>query len=341
VAVTTCVAGRQPVPAPLAWRGADFGPRQRWEFRLSPAHLAEIDRAAAALEGRDVVLSDVTRDDFPLPLLGSELAAMDGVLRTGRGFVMVTGIDVSRYREETLRIIFMGIGAHLGVSVSQSHRGDYLGDVFDRREKGNERPYRRGGTISMHRDPPDVVGLFCMRTARTGGLSRVASAATVWNTFLAERPDLLDPLVEGFHFYRPAADRGDSPALTPVRLPVFTTDTDGLFHCNYIPELIRSGATQDGGSLPPRAAEALAFFDEVAGREGTYLDMEFRPGDMQFLNDRTTIHGRTDYEDWPEPERQRLLFRLWLMCPHWPRPSVRLAVFDQTDRAGGGIPKAA
>ncbi|MFI4994351.1 MAG: TauD/TfdA family dioxygenase [Hyphomicrobiales bacterium] len=69
--------------------------------------------------------------------------------------------------------------------------------------------------------------------------------------------------------------------------------------------------------------------------------MEFRPGDIQFLNDRTTIHGRTDYQDWPEPERRRHLFRLWLMCPHWPRPAVRLNVFDEADRAGGGIPKAA
>ena len=336
----TVVSARRPVSAPLAWRGDAFGPRQGWEFALTPAHLDEIDRAVTVMSLRGLALSDIGRADFPLPVLGPDLAAMDQVLRAGRGFVLIKGIDVTRYPEDTLRQIFMGIGAHLGVSVSQSHRGDYLGDVFDRREPGNERPYRRGGLISMHRDPPDVVGLFCLRNAKTGGLSRIASSATVWNTFLAERPDLLEPLVQGLPFYRPAADRGDSPALSP-RLPVFTTDADGQLHCNFIPELIRSGAQQNGGTLDARVAEALSFFEGVTARDGVYLDMEFQPGDMQFLNDRTIIHGRTDYEDWPEPERRRHLFRLWLMCPHWPAPSARVTVFDTTDRAGGGIAKAA
>ena len=336
----TVVSARRPVAAPLAWRGGDFGPRSSWEFTLTPAHLEEIDRAVTVLSLRGLELSAIGKDDFPLPVLGREIAAMDEVLHAGRGFALITGLEVGRYPEDMLRQIFMGVGAHFGVSVSQSHRGDYLGDVYDRREKGNERPYRRGGLISMHRDPPDIVGLFCLRNARSGGLSRIASAATVWDTFLAERPDLLAPLVEGLPFYRPAADRGDSPALSP-RLPVFTTDGDGQLHCNFIPELIRSGAQQDGGSLDPLAAEALSFFETVAGREDVYLDMDFQPGDMQFLNDRTIVHGRTDYEDWPEPERRRHLFRLWLMCPHWPQPSTRVTVFDNTDRAGGGIAKAA
>ncbi len=329
------------ITGPLAWRGAQFGPRQQWQFTLAETHLAEIAQAVAALEGRNLGLLEITKADFPLPHLARELAEMGKTLHSGRGFVLMTGIDVERYPEDVLRKIFVGIGAHFGISVSQSHRGDYLGDVIDRKEAGNERPYRRGGMISMHRDPSDIVGLFCYRNAKWGGLSRVASAATVWNVFLSERPDLLAPLIEGFHFYRPTADRGASPPLTAVKLPVFAADMDGQLHCSFIPELIRSGARHDGGNLSPLAAEALDFFEAVTNREGIFLDMEFRPGDMQFLNDRTTIHGRTDYQDWPERERRRHLFRLWLMCPRWPRPSVRLNVFDEADRAGGGIPKAA
>lgn len=330
----------RPITGPMAWKGKDFGPRNQWHFTFTPQHLAEIERAAHGLGGGKE-LSEITRDDFPLPELGKELGEMSEILRSGRGFVLLTGIDMEKYPEDMLRRIFVGIGAHFGISVSQSHRGDYLGDVIDRAEPGNERPYRRGGTISMHRDPPDIVGLFCNRNAKEGGLSRVASSATVWNTFLAERPDLLQPLIEGFHFYRPTADRGGSKPLTPVKLPVFAADEDGRLHCSYIPELIRAGARQDGGSLHPLAEESLAFFEQVSNRDGVFLDMEFRPGDMQFLNDRMTVHGRTDYQDWPEPERKRHLFRLWLMCPDWPKPTVRLNVFDQADRAGGGIPKAA
>lgn len=333
------IAARRPIAGPMAWRGRDFGPREQWHFRFTPAHLAEIEAAARGIEGRS--LQDIGKADFPLPTLGRELGNMEETLRSGRGFVLLTGIDVEKHSEESLRRIFVGIGAHFGVSVSQSHRGDYLGDVIDRAEPGNERPYRRGGTISMHRDPSDIVALFCNRNAKSGGLSRVSSCATIWNIFLAERPDLLAPLVEGFHFYRPTADRGDTPPLTPARLPVFAEDEDGQLHCSFIPELIRSAARNGAEALSPQAEEALAFFESVANRDDVFLDMEFRPGDMQFLNDRTTVHGRTDYEDWPEMERKRHLFRLWLMCPDWPQPKVRLNVFDQTDRAGGGIPKAA
>ena len=40
--------------------------------------------------------------------------------------------------------------------------------------------------------------------------------------------------------------------------------------------------------------------------------MDFRPGDIQILNNHVTVHTRTAFEDWPEPERKRHLMRLWL-----------------------------
>ena len=40
--------------------------------------------------------------------------------------------------------------------------------------------------------------------------------------------------------------------------------------------------------------------------------MEFRPGDMQFVHNHQILHSRTDFEDWPEPEKRRHLLRLWL-----------------------------
>ena len=49
------------------------------------------------------------------------------------------------------------------------------------------------------------------------------------------------------------------------------------------------------------------------------LEMEFRPGDIQILNNRTTLHSRTGFEDYPEPERRRQLSRLWLNS-FTPRP---------------------
>ena len=33
---------------------------------------------------------------------------------------------------------------------------------------------------------------------------------------------------------------------------------------------------------------------------------------MQFLNSYLTLHSRSEFEDYPEPERRRHLLRLWL-----------------------------
>jgi hypothetical protein len=238
-----------------------------------------------------------------------------------------------------LRRIYVGMGTHLGIPVSQSYRGDYLGEVKDYRELGNERPYRRGGAINMHRDPCDIVGLLCYRKARTGGLSRVASAATVWNAVLAERPDLVPVLLEGFRLYVTRDDRSTAVPVTPMKIPVLTRDPDGPLHCTFIAELAQWAVEKAGESWPRGGPEAIAFFHEVANRAGVFLDMAIEPGDIQFLNSRTTIHGRTDYEEWPEPERQRIMFRLWLMCPDWPQPetAVNRVLFGKTDRADGGV----
>ena len=47
----------------------------------------------------------------------------------------------------------------------------------------------------------------------------------------------------------------------------------------------------------------------------TRLDMEFLPGDIQFLHNHTILHARSAYVDWSEPERKRHLLRLWLSPP--------------------------
>ncbi len=331
------------IGAPLAWRGPEFASERDWAFKLSLAEIAELERACASVTAANVGLPDISRDNFILATLGRRLAALRSQLRTGCGFALIKGLDLDRYTEEAVRRIYLGISSHLGISVSQSFRGEYLGEVMNYGEAGNERPYRRGGMLEMHRDPCDIVGLLCYRTAKSGGLSRVASAAAVWNVFLKERPDLLPALLDGFRLYLTRDDRTGESAVTAPKIPVFTLDPDDLLHCTFIEELARSGVEKGGENWPPLGREALAFFDAVTQREDIFLDMNIERGDIQFLNNRTTIHGRTDYMDWPEPERRRLMFRVWLMCPDWPQPvtSVNRLMFGKTDRADGGVGRRA
>jgi Taurine catabolism dioxygenase TauD, TfdA family len=48
--------------------------------------------------------------------------------------------------------------------------------------------------------------------------------------------------------------------------------------------------------------------------------MHLQPGDMQIINNHVTLHSRTEFEDFGDPARKRLLFRLWLAPPASPRP---------------------
>jgi len=63
--------------------------------------------------------------------------------------------------------------------------------------------------------------------------------------------------------------------------------------------------------------------------------MEFRPGDMQFLHNHQVLHSRTDFDDWPEPERKRHLLRLWVSPP-----SGRPLPPAYADRYGSIVPGA-
>ena len=46
--------------------------------------------------------------------------------------------------------------------------------------------------------------------------------------------------------------------------------------------------------------------------------MMLRPGDFQFINNRTILHGRAGFEDHLEKELRRHLYRLWLNVPDCP-----------------------
>jgi hypothetical protein len=64
--------------------------------------------------------------------------------------------------------------------------------------------------------------------------------------------------------------------------------------------------------LTPAQYELLEVFDDICAEPGAPLQMDFRPGDIQWLLNYAALHSRTEFTDYPEPERQRHLLRLWL-----------------------------
>lgn len=314
---------------PAVWYGDVQSKANDWIIHLSTAQITELERAADAVRSSGLKLDDATRSDFSLPTLAPTLEAVSRELETGRGFVLIRGLPVKNYTTDELGTIFWGIGTYLGTGVSQSAEGDRLGHVINR--GATERYYTAGGPIEFHMDPVDVVGLLCLRAAAEGGQSRIVSSLAVHNLILEERPDLLEVLYNGFYCSR----RGHGETVTEWRVPVYASGRNGL-ESYFLPITIRQ-AEEEGYPLSDIEKKAIDYLQETASRPGIYLDMDFRPGDIQFLNNRLIFHARTDYRDDPDPALRRHLLRLWLMMPGWPERPEAMNLHGKTDRAGGGV----
>lgn len=89
---------------------------------------------------------------------------------------------------------------------------------------------------------------------------------------------------------------------------------EGRLDLVFIPWYIReSQQYADAPRLTPDQDAVLRFIGTTANDPDHFLDMDFRPGDIQFLKNASILHKRTAYEDWDEPARKRHLLRRWLV----------------------------
>jgi len=327
------------IVAPFAWKGGELQDRTDWIRPFRPAELKEIDAALHGVKRRGLAWLDVTRNDFPLPVLASELASIAQELETGRGMILLRGLPLE-YSPDDLRIAYWGLGANLGTAVSQGGRGELLGAVEDERQNldiTRRRGAKTDQALPFHADRSDVVGLLCVRKAKSGGFSRVASAAEIHNEVLRRRPDLLDVFYADWYHSRQGEEAPGETRAYPK--PIFAI-RDGHFTGLFSPNYIR--AAQEYSEVPRMThaqEEALALFGVLS--EELALEMAFEPGDIQLLNNHLIYHARTRFEDHPEVERRRLLLRLWLAVPgSRPLPAGYELVFGSIEAGAvrGGVP---
>ena len=69
-------------------------------------------------------------------------------------------------------------------------------------------------------------------------------------------------------------------------------------------------------ALDDARRELLALYESTANDPELVLEMELRPGDVQWLRNAFVLHKRTAYEDAPPPAPKRHLLRLWLNAPY-------------------------
>ncbi|BAO94006.1 TauD/TfdA family dioxygenase [Caballeronia insecticola] len=309
------------------WHGVEMRENQRWVKQFPPAVLAEID-AAVGRTG-NTAWHDLTRENFPLPSADAFFDDVRAELENGSGMVKIRGLDVSCYDPEQLRRIWYALGRHLGTPMFQNRRGELMREIRDEGAGVGAKLYGSTvdasgkeflssgartlspGELRFHTDRCDVVGLLCVRQASEGGVSKLASSATIYNEMLRRRPDLHALLCKPIPRSRFGEEAGGQ--YVAYDLPVFGV-RDGKLTSHFSLTYIENAQLLPGvRKLSDDEHEAIRLLLQLAQEH--CFEMRFAPGDIQLLNNHVIYHGRTAFKDDASTGQDRMLMRLWLSVP--------------------------
>ena len=289
---------------PNAWTPEDgIG---RFVRQLNPQELDDI--ASLLTLTRNVEAAKVERSQFSTPAIDRLMDELREVIMNGAGVVLLKGVTPDRFSDDDMYRLYWGLGTHLGRGLPQSRQMEMIGLVQEEDSNPNARGYRSSNALGMHTDAFEIVGLMCVRRAEQGGESSLASALTMHNKILVERPELLPALYEGYYFVLQELQFTDRPT-TKIKVPVFS-NKDGVVSVNAASGYMRHAAELRNEPFPPDLDEALRYFDDVANRVDVRAEFLLDDGDILLWNNYTHLHSRRGFRN--SAERKRLLLRLWL-----------------------------
>ena len=303
------------VPDHRAWRGPSLAP-DRYLVRIPDECVAEMESVLGELRRAPVPTLLLSPEHFALDACARRMKDVRARLDEGPGFVLLDRLPLDRMSRQEAVDLYWLLGNLLEPPVAQEWKGTVIYDVrhdgqsFTENTRGALTP----AGLEMHNDssmgeaPPNYVSLMCLATARSGGMSIVSSALAAHNYFLSERPDLLRRLYEPF--YRDHQEYQAADAAATNFRPVFAWD--GQIRTRFNARHTFRGYEKTGRVLDEAGAEAVTLMENFLADPGNRLDLWLEPGQIQILNNRVIVHGRTPYEDHDEPDRRRHLVRLWL-----------------------------
>lgn len=330
---------------PSAWRGDELVTSTEWIRLLTSDEHDELVEVGRRFVQDDPDLRATVAADYPLDVCSGLIAECGAEMDTGRGFILVRGLDPVELGDVVCGAIFFVMGLHLGDPMRQNQEGNLLDHVIATSDRTMDDPTalpsRIRDRLPFHSDSSDAVALMCLRPARAGGASCLVSGATIYNEMRQRRPDLAGHLFDEYHWDWRRQDP-DAPADT------YTSPV-----CSYVDDTFSTyaGSTmvfsaQDCPGVPKISdaqREALELYDEISQEPGLAIDMNFQPGDIQWLLNYAALHSRTSYDDWPEVERRRHLLRLWIkrdvgrpLTPGFGKNAVVQTRSGSSDRADTG-----
>jgi len=297
----------------MVWDGRLLQEQDRWWFDLDDADITQLGQAVQQSIASDIPLEKQTHNEFNLCRFDQRFVDLRDDVSHGRGFALIRGLSRTNWSDAELIRAYWLLGSWFGHPVSQNAQADLLGHVIDLRlaDTSTARQYQTNAAQPFHSDSCDIVGLLCLRRAKTGGESSIASSAYIHNHLLAKNPASLETLYDEF-----LCDRyGEIPAGKKAYYPihVFNNVSGTLVCCGMDPDIRLAPRLEGVDELSQTQVSALDAFQETA--KISALNMMLERGDMQFVNNLTVVHARDTFEDHADLNHRRYLVRLWLSSP--------------------------
>ncbi|KAK3339718.1 hypothetical protein B0T25DRAFT_594467 [Lasiosphaeria hispida] len=280
----------------------------------------------------EILLPEFPYETFPLPNLHAKLRVASKEIYNWHGFEVIRGVPVDSHSREENIVIFAGISAHIAPLQGRQDRQDnnehssanvvlaHVEDLISAHSGSVGAPAYNAEKQVFHTDIGDIVALFALGEAADATRpDLIWTLAEPWaaDTFgKPNRPYRLTPLL----FYQSASPN------TPERVVIqFTRRSFTAYRAGG---LLRSSEISP---ITEAQAEALDALQYTAEKYAVSLD--YRRGDIQYVNNLGILHARGSFRD--SPEKQRHLVRLWLRDPEhmWEMSAAR----ERWDRIYEGV----
>ena len=289
-----------------------------WLYTLEGECRRELSLVIEDLRANPLPLLLLTPDMFELAACRPLAARVRGALKDGVSFAVVDRMPLDGITLEEAKALYWLFSLMIARPVAQKLDGTMVYDVHDTGMQAlpgsGVRPDKTNVDLTFHNDNaynktmPEIVGLFCLRQAQAGGLSRAISFQTAHNCLLSDYPDLLPRFYQPFRFDRQKEHfAGEDPIFSA---PMF--EYDGRLRARLAPYQVKNGYAMMGEAIDASTAAAIAALDEIFARDELIAEHYLQPGQIQYVNNREIGHSRTAFIDHAAPQTRRYLVRLWL-----------------------------
>lgn len=306
-----------------AWKRDDVR-EEDWNFRLTPPCLAELAAITAQLRARPRAVETLDPAQFDLPACREVMRRVKAALEEGVGFALLDRLPMQEISDDEAKALYWILSSLLARPVQQKLTGTLLYDVHDTGRKATPgsgvRPDQTNMEQFFHNDnaynttQPEYVGLLCVRPAKSGGVSHVISFYTLYNELLRSHGHIVPRLYQPFFFDRQKEYLEGEPQV--ISAPIVSYD--GRLRLRLSLHQARGGCALVGG-MDDATKTALDTMQNVFADPALTFQFVMQRGHIQYVNNLTTCHRRTHFEDFDEPQKKRLLVRLWLRDAGQPR----------------------